>query len=180
MKGLKQFDIHLFKLPVGTHDYQFNIKDEFFEWFENEIVEQGNLQINVSLSKSETMIEMDFDIKGTVLLECDRSLDPFDFPIHTQKTMRYRLGDEHQELSDEFMVIPRNSQTLNLASLLFEFISLEVPMKKLHPRFREEDENNEEFIYTSNGEAEGNNASSFTNQEETVDPRWAALKNLKK
>ena len=178
MKGLKQFDIHIFKLTIGTHDYQFKITDEFFELFENEMVEQGNLDVNISLSKSETMIEMDFDIKGTVVLECDRSLDHFDFAIDALKTMRYRLGDEHQELSDELMVIPKDSQLINIASLLFEFIGLEIPMKKLHPRFQDEedDDPDEELlaIYTSEEDDESED------QEETVDPRWEALKKLKK
>ncbi len=174
MKGLKLFDIHIFKLSVGKHDYQFKITDEFFELFENEIVAQGKLDVAVSLTKSETMIEMTFDIEGSVLLECDRSLDLFDFPINAQKMMRYRLGDELQELSDELMVIPKDSQIINVASLLFEFVGLEIPMKKLHPRFAEEEDGDEELlaIYSSEEEDE--------NQEETVDPRWEALKKLKK
>ena len=157
------------------HDYQFKITDEFFELFENEIVAKGQLDVAVSLTKSETMIETTFDIKGSVLLECDRSLELFDFPIDTHKIMRYRLGDETQELSEELMVIPRDSQIINVASLLFEFIGLEIPMKKLHPRFAEEEEGDEELlaIYTSEEDEEDN-------QEETVDPRWEALKKLKK
>ncbi len=175
MKGSKQFDIHIFKLPVGTHDYQFKITDEFFELFENEIVGQGNLEVTVLLTKSETMIEMNFDIKGSVVLECDRSLDLFDFPIDAQKMMRYRLGDERQELSEELMVIPKDSQIINIASLLFEFIGLEIPMKKLHPRFVEEEDGDEELlaIYTSEEDEK-------ENQEESVDPRREALKKLKK
>ena len=175
MKAFRPFDIHIFKLAHGEHDYEFEIKDEFFELFENEIVDKGNLKVDVSLAKSETMIEMDFSISGTVELQCDRSLDLFDFPIDTQRTMRYRLGEEAQELSDELMVIPKDSQTINIASLLFEFIGLEIPMKKLHPRFDDE-EGDEELlvIYTSEEEEED------TNQEESVDPRWEALKKLKK
>lgn len=176
LKAFRPFDIHIYKLTHGDHDYQFEIKDEFFELFENEIVDKGNLQVNVSLTKSETMIEMDFGISGTVELTCDRSLDLFDFPIEAQRTMRYRLGDETQELSEELMVIPRDSQIINIASLLFEFIGLEIPMKKLHPRFEEEEEGDEELlaIYSSDEDEEE------TDQEETVDPRWEALKKLKK
>lgn len=178
MKAFRQFDIHIFKLGVGEHDYQFEIKDEFFELIDNEIVDKGNLSVNVSLTKSETMIEMVFDIEGSVELECDRSLDRFDYPIHAQKQMRYRLGEEMQELSDELMVIPKDSQTINIASLLWEFIGLEIPMKKLHPRFEEADDENDEeellAIYSSEEQEEDQD------QEETVDPRWEALKKLKK
>ncbi|MCE7993089.1 MAG: DUF177 domain-containing protein [Roseivirga sp.] len=178
MKAFRQYDIHIFKLAIGLHDYQFEIKDEFFELFDNELVSKGNLTIDVSLTKSETMIEMVLHIQGSVELECDRSLDHFDYPINSHRKMIYRLGEEMEELSDELMVIPKDSQIINIASLLFEFIGLEVPMKKLHPRFQtEEEDDDEEFleIYSSTTETEEEQ-----NQEEQVDPRWEALKKLKK
>lgn len=176
MKAFRQYDIHIYKLALGHHDYRFEIKDEFFELFENELVDKGNLVIDVSLTKTETMIEMVLHIQGAVELECDRSLDYFDYPVDSHRKMIYRLGEETQELSDELMVIPKESQTINIASLLFEFIGLEVPMKKLHPRFQTEEEGDEEFleIYSSVTETEEEQ-----NQEEQVDPRWEALKKLK-
>ncbi len=177
MKAFRQYDIHIFKLALGLHDYQFEIKDEFFELFDNELVSKGNLAIDVSLTKTETMIEMVLHIQGSIELECDRSLDRFDFPIDSHRKMIYRLGEETQELSDELMVIPRDSQTINIASLLFEFVGLEIPMKKLHPRFQNEEEDGEDFveIYSSATEEEEEQ-----DQEEQVDPRWEALKKLKK
>lgn len=177
MKAFRPYDIHIFKLTSSQHDYRFEIKDEFFELFNNELVNKGDLVINASLAKSETMIEMVLHIIGSVELECDRSLEHFDHPIDSHRKMIYRFGEELQELSDELMVIPKDSQIINVASLLFEFIGLEIPMKKLHPRFHTDDEDDEEFleIYSSTTESEEDQ-----NQEEQVDPRWAALKNLKK
>jgi uncharacterized metal-binding protein YceD (DUF177 family) len=177
LKAFRPYDIHIFKLTIGQHDYRFEIKDEFFELFENELVEKGNLTVEVVLTKTETMIEMVLHITGSVELECDRSLDRFDYPIDSHRKMIYRLGEETQELSDELMVIPKDSQTINVASLLFEFVGLEIPMKKLHPRFQTEEEDDEDFleIYSSTTETQEDQ-----NEEEAVDPRWAALKNLKK
>lgn len=148
--------------------------------FENEIVNMGNLHAKVSLEKSETMIQTTFNITGTVQLECDRSLDLFDFPIELERTFIYKLGDETNELSDEAMVIPRDTQKLNVASIMFEFIGLEIPMKKLHPRYSEEEEDDENedevlLIYSS----EDNDQTEDQENEETIDPRWASLKKLK-
>ena len=90
--------------------------------------------------------------------------------------MIYKLGHGNEELSDEIMMIDKDSQVINIADLLFEFISLEIPMKKLHPRFvtDEETEGELEAIYFSE-EEEGES----DDQEEETDPRWAALKKLK-
>eukprot|EP00657_Telonema_sp_P-1_P011958 TRINITY_DN784_c0_g1_i1.p1 TRINITY_DN784_c0_g1~~TRINITY_DN784_c0_g1_i1.p1 ORF type:complete len:181 (-),score=14.95 TRINITY_DN784_c0_g1_i1:5-547(-) len=104
------------------------------------MISKGKLTANISLNKSETMIQTVFRIKGSIELECDRSLDLFNFPIDLERPFIYKLGNEHEELSDEVVVIPRDTQQLNVASIMFEFIGLEIPMKKLHPRFQEEDD----------------------------------------
>jgi uncharacterized metal-binding protein YceD (DUF177 family) len=55
---------------------------------------------------------------------------------------------------------------------MYEFIALEIPIKKLHPRFEDETEDGTEgkIIYTS---------STGQPDEETIDPRWEKLKKLK-
>lgn len=179
MKAERNFDIHIFKLSNGTHDYQFEIQDSFFELFDNEIVNQGKLDINVSLEKSDRMIQMDINIDGEVTLTCDRSLEEFQQPIHTERQMLYKYGEEEKELSEDVMVIVKDTQTINIASLLFEFITLEIPMKKLHPKFQEEEDEDDEselmVVYTSDEEEEDEEQT-----EEPIDPRWEKLKNLKK
>lgn len=177
MKSLRRFDIHIFKLSIGEHQYSFEIDETFFESFESDLVSKGKLQAEVLLQKSERMIEMHFDIAGSIELECDRSLDKFDYPLKFEKRMIFKFGETEEELSDEVMVIPMDAQLINVADLIFEFIGIEIPMKKLHPRFEEEESDEEgELIYSSGEEAE---QESEENQE-NVDPRWEALKQLKK
>ena len=176
MKAERDFDIHIFKLSNGVHEYHFKIENPFFELFENEITNQGNLEAVILLEKSERMIQMEIEINGTAELICDRSLDPFDEEIHTERKMIYKFGEEEQELSEDVMVIHPNTQIINLANILFEFILLEIPMKKLHPRFRdkldEHDESEVLAVYFSDEQEQ--------TEEEPIDPRWEKLKNLKK
>jgi len=181
MKALRDFDIHIFKLSNGLHEYQFEIKDSFFELFENEIVQQGNLTVDISLEKTDRLIQLQADIQGKITLTCDRSLEEFEEEIHTEKSMLYKFGEEEQELSDDVMVIHKDTQLINFASILFEFILLEVPMKKIHPKYRDdydEDDESEVFaVYISEVEETEEEES---DNEETIDPRWEKLKNLKK
>lgn len=177
MRARKKYDIHIYKLSNGVHEYQFEIGKEFFEMFDGDLVENGQLNAVVSLNKSDSMIQVDFNIKGSLELECDRSLEKFDFPIHIDQNMIYKYGEEDKELSEDVFVIEKNTQTLNVAGIMYEFIGLEIPMKKLHPKFqKEEDEDDESegsMIYTSEAEED------IEQKEEDIDPRWAALKNLK-
>jgi len=141
----------------------------------------GELTADVSLQKSESMIQMTFNVEGTIELTCDRSLDLFDQPISFENTMIYKFGEEEKELSEDVMIILNDTQTINIADLLFEFIGLQVPMKKLHPRFQEEEEEDDDdqeegvMVYSSTVD----DSKTEEQQEEDVDPRWAALKKLK-
>ena len=180
MKKLRAYDIHIFKLANGTHEYRLEIDDSFFELFDHEMISKGNLLANVSMSKSDSMIQMTFHISGTVELTCDRSLDLFDHPLDFTSGMIYKYGEEDKELAEDVFVIQKHTQTINIASILFELIGLEIPMKKLHPRFQQDDDHNEDevlMIYTSSPDTDG---ITEEQNEEPTDPRWAVLKKLKK
>ena len=90
--------------------------------------------------------------------------------------MLLKFSDHNEELTDEIELIERNTPTVNVARYIFEFISLSLPMKKLHPRFRaeiddEDDESEGKIIYQSEPEPdETGNA--------PLDPRWEALRRL--
>lgn len=174
MKDLKEFDIDLVSLANESHDFQYIVNDKFFTMFEHSLVEVGKCNINVVLNKSETMLICEFDINGTIQLSCDRSLELFDYQIAQSEQIIFKYGEQAQELSDEIVIIPRGLATLNLAQYIYEFIALCVPMKKLHPRFasEEDEEDVEAFLIYSSAESEEEIA------KEEIDPRWEDLKKL--
>ena len=73
-------------------------------------------------------------------MTCDRSLEPFDFPIESKNKIVFKYGDEYQEITDEIIIIPRDTATLELGQYIYEFIALAIPLKKLHPKFQDEAE----------------------------------------
>lgn len=122
------------------------------------------------------MIQMFFQVEGTIELTCDRSLELFDHPLSFEAKMIFKYGDEEKELAEDVMVILKDTQTINIADLLFEFIGLEIPMKKLHPKFQEDEDNEEDMIMIYSSPLEDEEEKQ---EEEVIDPRWAALKKLK-
>ena len=163
---LNDYRIDIQGLSNNTHDFEFEFDDDFFSLFENSLVSKGNGHCSIELTKTDSMITLKFEVKGEVELICDRSLDPFSYPIEVAQEIRYKYGIEEKELSEDVFVILQDTQSLNVALPLYEFISLEVPMKKLHPRF--EGEESEDIIYQSEDE-----------KKDEIDPRWEALKKLK-
>jgi uncharacterized metal-binding protein YceD (DUF177 family) len=173
---LRQYEIPIFGLENKRYEYDFQSDDAFFGALEQELIEKGNVSTHLVLNKSETMIRLDFQITGTVEQTCDRSLDLYDEPINIERLLLLKFADHNEELTDEIELIERNTHSINIARYIFEFIATSMPMKKLHPRFREEDEQDDEesegkLIYRSDPNEE-------QTDEPTIDPRWAALRKL--
>ena len=174
-----EFLINVFSLKVGEHRLSYHITGEFVEFFYPGLVEDASVKVDVILKKSETMVELVCYSKGTVELLCDRSLEAFTEPIDKEDRLFLKFGDEAQELSEEIIIIPYHQHEVDLSQFVYEFIALAVPMKKLHPKFREESADEEEvsgeiLIYSSSEEQNDEESS------EPVDPRWEALKHINK
>jgi uncharacterized protein len=177
MKAMRDFDIDIFKLSNQKHDYEYVIDSSFFEGFENSIVEKGNLKVNLRLDKSETFIQANFHIAGNVELTCDRSLEKYDFLLDQDNKLIFKYAEEFNEISDEILTIPKELQQLNMAQYIYEFIGLAIPMKKLHPKFVTDDDQEDAetiLIYTTGAEKAGEE------EKEEIDPRWDILNKLKK
>ena len=167
---MKAFRVNIVGLSKSEHLFTFEVSDFFFKEYGSEMISKGELTATVLLNKTETFIEAKFSIRGLVELTCDRSLDPFEYPLQLEKKIVFKYGEEEMEISDEILVISRDRIDLDLGQFIYEFIALGIPAKKLHPRFtNEQDENESDIIYTS----------SHDDETEATDPRWDQLKKLK-
>lgn len=175
--GVRSYSVNIVGLSNRVHQFDFEMDNAFFSQYGTQLLSEGSLKAVVTLDKHETFIDARFSIHGSVKLTCDRSLETFDHWIETDKKLVFKYGDSNQELSDEIVMIHRDSDSLELGQYIFEFIALEVPMKKLHPRFRDEesdDESEGKIIYTSKRAPEDDDT-----DDDEIDPRWEILKKLK-
>jgi uncharacterized protein len=189
VKFVKNYDIDIIKLKEGEHDFTFKVDNEFFEHFQAEdFLKEGNLSIKVKLVKLTNLLEVNFEIDGEVVLICDRSLEEFDYPLETSEMVIYKYGSEEREISEDvFMILP-DTASINVAQLIYEFILLAIPVKKIHPDYLDEmDEEDFEgdgsLIYVSEAVSSVNDDEDDIQEEnkepKTVDPRWEILKKLK-
>jgi uncharacterized metal-binding protein YceD (DUF177 family) len=177
MKVLEAFQIPIIALEDKSYQYSFQGDDTFFAAFEQDWVEKGHFEVGVDLMKSALMIQVQMKISGSIELICDRSLEAFDYPLDVTEKLIFKYSDHSEDLGDNLFLLDRKEPNLNLSQDIFDFIALEVPMKKLHPRFAAEEDPNavDVFIYTTD-QADKKPASTT---EEVIDPRWAALQKLK-
>jgi uncharacterized protein len=166
---LREFEIQFVNLSTGEHIFDFEILPSFFDHFSETLVDHGEGKAQLKLLKTDNMLTLFFDIGATLKLICDVSLESFDYPIKIEKRLLIKFGEEEFEPDDEVVFIRFDRISVNVASWIHEFINLEIPMKKVHPKI----ENNDrpDIAYTSPIERE--------EEGEKIDPRWEALKNLK-
>lgn len=170
---MKPLSINIVGLDLKAHHFDFDLDDRFLEEYGQGYLPGGHFNVAILLDKHETFIEADFKIKGSVRLTCDRSLEDFDHTIDLEKKMLFKYGDENEELTDEIAIISRDTTSLDLGQLVYEFISLAIPMKKLHPRFAQEENDDPagKMVYSSSTDVESD--------DEQEDPMWEKLKKLK-
>lgn len=177
---MKTYRIAFSGLALGKHDFSFDIDKEFFDCFPYSIVKDGDLKADVVLEKQTTMLLAHIHIHGTVRLTCDVCLREFDRPtdIHTRLVIKF-TDEDLDESSDEIMVLGRNDYEFSLADVFYEHINLSVPpyvrCEELAADGGCDEEMMEKLRALSVWETEAT-----TDEEESVDPRWEKLKNLKK
>jgi uncharacterized protein len=176
---MKDFSVNIIGLSNKVHLFKFDLKDDFFERYGKEVLSKGDFGAEVSLDKRETFIEVDFKISGHAELICDRSLEPFDHHLNINRKVIFKYGEEPQEVSDEIVIITRDQDSIDLGQFMYEFIVLSIPIKKIHPDLRNEEEDEDEsdvrIVYSTSTEKEQSEK-----KEEDIDPRWEKLKKLKK
>ena len=165
-KLLRSFDIKIQSLSNNEHSFQFDFNQELFDYFsnENEIKNTSGI-CKIILLKSDLMLNIKFSINGKTDLICDRTLKKFTYELNSNKKMLFKFGDEDQELSDEMIIIDRNKSKINFAKFIYEFFILEIPVKRLHPSVKNED-NIDNFVFS-------------TKKTNDIDPRLDPLNKLK-
>ena len=178
MKGkvdtLKEFDIEFKGLKEGKHTFTYQINKDFFDNFENSLIEDGKIEAKVLLDKHSAYLNFEFRVKGEILTTCDRCLEPITLHISNAGKLYVKFGDEFEEQNDEIIVLPLDEHCINVGQYIYEFIALGMPMQVVHSNKSKNDQCNKEMLTKLNQFS----SSSQSKEEDEIDPRWNELKKL--
>jgi uncharacterized protein len=128
--GKSQYTIQFGGLPVGLHEFEFEVNDSFFARIENSEVASANISVNAMLTKQNNLLQMQFEIQGTVAIDCDRCLKNFDLPIEASESLVIKHGNP-SESTDEILVIPEGVDEVDMAQYLYEYIIMAIPARRV-------------------------------------------------
>jgi uncharacterized protein len=125
------FTIQFSGLKLGKHKFDFSVDDTFFEKLEYSQVKTGEIEVELELEKRSTMLTLDFKLNGWVGEECDRCMIDYKQKLTGEHRIFVNFGDEYDELDESLLVIPRDSYELNVSQLIYEFIGVNIPLRKV-------------------------------------------------
>ena len=131
MEKSSAFIVQFSGLKLGKHNFEFDVDDAFFEKLDYSPIEKGEVKVKIVLDKKSNMMILDFELNGWVAENCDRCTVEFKQPISGEHQLYVKFGDEYEELDETLLVIPHESYELDVSQLIYEFIQLNVPLRKI-------------------------------------------------
>lgn len=168
----RAYCIELPKLNNGVNTFRFEVGKQFFQGFEQPLIQTGNVVADVEIRKSLNQLDAHFTFTGEVELICDRCNIEYNFPLRTECRLiyAYKEGGVREEEEIEVVYMDPNNHLLDLSQELYDYICLEIPIRKVPEDCGEDCPRNP---------LAGFSASEDSEEGLQTDPRWAALKNLR-
>ena len=174
MPSQKHIQLQFAGLSFGEHKFDYLIEDKFFEAFEKSEINKGNIKVTLNLLKQSQMLVLEFEIGGTVKMECDVCLEEFDLPLTGNYKLIVKQGGSDTGDDDDIITLGATEHQLDLTHHIYEYCTLSLPIKRVHP-------------LNKKGEPTCNKAvlkklNKFLLKEEkkeSTDPRWNDLKRIK-
>ena len=171
MNCLESLKIDLKGLKDEETSLEFILDDTYFEALDGADVKKGSLHVSVSIRKATGFFEFDFHTDGEIVIPCDRCLDDMTLPVDTDNRLIVKLGSVYSE-EDDVIVVPENEGILDMAWLIYEFVALVIPIRHVHAPGKCNP------AMTQALEELSADRSSDEESSQSVDPRWAKLKDL--
>ena len=127
----------IYKIPLKSlsqeiHIFEYELDDKFFEAIDGDEIKKGKVNVLVSVRRTMSTFELNFELNGVVQVPCTRCLDTLHFVVEAQNRLIVKFGVEYSEESDEIVIIPESEGEINIAWYLYEFIVLSIPIKHVH------------------------------------------------
>jgi uncharacterized metal-binding protein YceD (DUF177 family) len=174
MKDLKEFDISFTGLKEGTHQFEYRIEKEFFDFFDYDEFYSSQVKVTLSFLKKATIFELNFSFEGWTEVACDLTNEAYQQEVDTQLELVVKFGDAYNDENEELLIIPYGEFKFNVAQYIYEAIVLAMPLKKIHPGVNDGTLKSE--MIEKLKEFEPTNIEENKNSE--MDPRWDKLKQI--
>ena len=118
------YTIDLKRLKIGTHEFEVTLDDGFFKNLEKTEVLGGKVEAKIALNLREEDYWLTIAVHGTVIVTCDRCLDPMSLEIDA--------NDEFDSSDASLNGDASLNDELDLSWLAYEIVSINIPVVHCH------------------------------------------------
>lgn len=144
MKSKNNYKINYRKLGDGKYNIELHIDSEMFTSVDEGEIYGGDCDVKIVLTKGLSILRLEINIDGNVIVSCDRCLEEISIPIHFDGILIVKLTNEVQ--NSEFVIDDKAEDTLllnpmieelDLEEYLHDSIILSLPLQRVHPENEE-------------------------------------------
>ena len=164
--------IDFLSLKEGKYNFNFRIDKSFLSLYQNLDINDLDIYVKANLEKTSRNLIFNFIISGNLNVQCDRCLDYFDLPIKYKTNLNVNFGKEASDLTDidDTMTLIETKDTIDLSKHFYDYILLQMPIRKVHSNIGDNKCNEEMLEHISRINTK--------NDSEEIDQRWEKLKTL--
>ncbi len=170
IKVKSDYKIPFVQLEFGSHVYEYQIDASFFERMQDGLIQDGKVNVLVDFYKLEGLFNLTFSWDGYLNCVCDNCLDDILIPIKNKAMVQVKIQLDAPEDEPDLIYISPNEQQLDVYQMIYDFLVLDLPMRKLcADSLKENKECNPKVVEI---------LTKKESPESTTDARWDKLKNL--
>ncbi len=132
MDRLDRYKVDFRAVATGTQEYEWHVDTDFFAGVQSADIQSGEADVTLCVKPVGGAMEMLFHIEGEVQVACDRCLEPMSLRVSLHRELAARWGGEYED-DGESITVPEDTGEVNVAWNIYELISLEVPLRHVHP-----------------------------------------------
>ena len=126
-----KFSIDYMSLSSGLHTFDFEVDDTLFSEMESNEIKGGDSKVHACINCSDSKLDVNVVISGSVVVECDRCLDDCNVPVEFSGLLTVRFSDLQHDYDGDVMWIAKGDQ-LSLKQYIYESIVISLPYRRVH------------------------------------------------
>ena len=135
MSHRREYEIAFVGLKPGIHEFNYEIRDKFFDEFQHQDFRNCNAHVKLVLDKKNGFMLLKFELGGSIEVTCDRCNNDLPIELWDEFNIIVKMVDEpevmNQQVDDpDVYYISRTESHISVENWIYEFINLSIPMHK--------------------------------------------------